>query len=288
LTDIQELFTIERAFYTGDFAQVIGNDISGYKETNKTRAQVLVARAKIYTGKARDVIAEFSSTPNPSLAAVKAYGEYYSGIKSGLSNIEKLIDTNADDAHVQFLGGLVLVAEKRYPEALALVGKHEGSLECTSLLVQIYLVQNRIDLAVKLVEDAKKWAQDNVVFNLCEAWTNLRQGDDKSQGAFYIYEELSSGGVSSARSFLGQAISQYELGRIPEAEELLREALELEPENPEALANSITLAIISGKDYSDLESKLEQVQRDHPSLMDLQDKSDLFDKIVSKYQAQMS
>ncbi|ANB12658.1 hypothetical protein AWJ20_920 [Sugiyamaella lignohabitans] len=279
-----ELFTIERAFYTGDYQQVISLDISGFKDPAKLRAQVLVARANIQLGKGRDVISQLNGSTEPDLAVVKAYAEYQAGIKTGLAAVEKLIQSNSENATVQYIGGLVLVAEKKYPEALQLLGQHQGSLECVSLIIQIHLIQNRPDSAAKLVNEARKWAQDNVVFNVSEAWTNLRLGPEKAQSAFYIYEELATGGVASARSLLGQGVAQIELGRYPEGEELISEALQLEPENPEVLANAIASAILNGKDYTDYESKLEQVQRDHPSLVALKEKSDLFDKVAAKYQ----
>lgn len=41
-------------------------------------------------------------------------------------------------------------------------------------MVQIYLQQNRADLALKEVQAAKRWAQDNLLINLAEAWVGMR------------------------------------------------------------------------------------------------------------------
>ena len=54
----------------------------------------------------------------------------------------------------------------------------EGSLlmtECSvALSVQIYLQTNRVDLAVKEVAAAKRWAQDSLLVNIAESWVGLR------------------------------------------------------------------------------------------------------------------
>lgn len=44
----------------------------------------------------------------------------------------------------------------------------------TALIVQIYLQQNRTDLALKEVQAARKWAQDSLLVNIAESWVGLR------------------------------------------------------------------------------------------------------------------
>jgi hypothetical protein len=43
-----------------------------------------------------------------------------------------------------------------------------------ALIVQIYLQQNRTDLALKEVLAAKRWAQDSLLVNIAESWVGLR------------------------------------------------------------------------------------------------------------------
>jgi len=47
---------------------------------------------------------------------------------------------------------------------------------------------------------------------------------------------------------LGQANAELHLGRLPEAESTLRQALEKDPQNPDILATAIACATLSGKD----------------------------------------
>jgi coatomer protein complex subunit epsilon len=58
--------------------------------------------------------------------------------------------------------------------------------------------------------------------------------------------------TSAAKSLIGQAVAEMHLGRFPEAEAALQQALEKEPENADAIANSIVLNVFSGKESSEL------------------------------------
>ena len=111
----------------------------------------------------------------PDLAAVKALALYASGDESaGLAEAEKLVESASDNAFVQVLAGMVLAAAGKSEEALALLAKHQGSLEAVALVTQIHLMNNRTDLALKEVTAAKKWAQDSLLINIAESWAGLR------------------------------------------------------------------------------------------------------------------
>lgn len=47
-------------------------------------------------------------------------------------------------------------------------------VEAVALIVQIHLEQNRLDLAIKEVTAARRWAQDSLLVNLAESWVGLR------------------------------------------------------------------------------------------------------------------
>jgi coatomer protein complex subunit epsilon len=47
-------------------------------------------------------------------------------------------------------------------------------VEAVALIVQIHLVQNRLDLAIKEVAAARRWAQDSLLVNIAESWVGLR------------------------------------------------------------------------------------------------------------------
>lgn len=82
---------------------------------------------------------------------------------------------------------------------------------------------------------------------------NAIQGGESYQQAYYVYEELAQAtATTSATSLVGQAISELHLSRLPEAEVVLQQALEKYPENPHALANSIVLHHLLGKDSDEI------------------------------------
>lgn len=94
--------------------------------------------------------------------------------------------------------------------------------------------------------------------------------------------------TSATKSLVGQAVAELHLGRLPEAEAALQQAVQKDPDDMEAIANSIVLDVISGKDTSEHTSSLEGTAPEHPLLVDLQEKSSLFDQAAGKYSAKVA
>lgn len=59
---------------------------------------------------------------------------------------------------------------------------------------------------------------------------------------------------SAAKSLVGQAVAELHLGRLPEAEAALQQAMQIDSRDAEAIANTIVLSVLSGKDTTDLMS----------------------------------
>lgn len=67
-----------------------------------------------------------------------------------------------------------------------------------------------------------------------------------------MYEELAQvPSTSTARTLVGQAVAELHLGRLPEAEVALQQALEKVPNYEEALANMVVLSVLAGKDATE-------------------------------------
>ena len=115
------------------------------------------------------------------------------------------------------------------------------------------------------------------------------QGGERYQSAFYVFEEMAQSPSSSAtKSLVGQAVAELHLGRLPEAEAALEQAMQRDPNDAEAIANMIVLNTISGKDAKDLRGKLEATQAEHPLLEDLREKGKAFDAAAGKYAAKVA
>ena len=106
-------------------------DTTSLSSENKTPARVLQLRAQIADGQGKDVLATVGKQGSePDFAAVKAYAQYSVGETStAVDAVEKLAEASSDNATVQILCGTVLQASGKTEEALALLSKHQGSLE---------------------------------------------------------------------------------------------------------------------------------------------------------------
>jgi coatomer subunit epsilon len=293
LTPLAELLNITTAFYTHAYQEVLDFDVSALSAQNKSAAQILKYRAQIALGQQSAVASALKSSKDPSSRALVTLAKYSNGDASGLEAASKLAEEEPEDADVQVIAGTILAAGEEYAKAIELLSKHQGSLQAVGLLVQIHLQQHRTDLALKEVAAAKRWANDSLLINLAESWTNLRVGSsEKYQSAFYVFEELATApGATSTTAIVGQAVSEMHLGRWEEANAALEQAMAMEGSSPESIANMAVLASITGKKNEQVQELLKQLssqQKGHPLLTDLQEKSDLFDQAATKYSAKAS
>ncbi|KIX06415.1 uncharacterized protein Z518_04391 [Rhinocladiella mackenziei CBS 650.93] len=288
-----ELLNITTAFYTHAYPAVLDFDTSSLSAENRTTAQILKYRAQIALGQSSAVISSLKPSQDAASRSLVALARQSSGDSSAVETASSLADSDPEDAVVQICAGTVLASAGEYGKAIELLNKHQGNLEAVALLVQIHLMQNRTDLAVKEVQAAKRWAQDSLLINLAESWTNLREGgSDKYQSAFYVYEELASApGNTSPTALVGQAVAELHLGRTEEADAALQQALALENADVQAIANSVVLGSIMGKKSELIQELLKQLQekdKDHALLKDLEEKSHAFDTAAAKYSAKIA
>ncbi|KAI9834338.1 MAG: hypothetical protein M1826_004264 [Phylliscum demangeonii] len=281
-----ELLNLHNAFHQGQYNAVLAFDTRSLSAENRIPARVLTLRARIALGQAEDVLAELEGgEEEPDFVAVAAFAHFTSGDSEAATKaIDRLLAEAPENTTVQVLGGTILQGVGRSEDALTLLAKHEGSLEAVMLVTQIHLQQNRTDLALKEVQAARRWAQDSLLVNLAESWVGLRVGGEKYREAFYVFEELAQApSTSSPKSFLGQAIAEVHLGRLPEAEAALQRAMEQDASNADIIANAVVASVLSGKDPEELISSLRDKSPGHLLLRDLQDKSAQFNQAAAKY-----
>ena len=203
---------------------------------------------------------------------------------SAVKEAEKLSEKHGDNLTVQLLSSTILYRAGNPEAALALLSKHQGSLDAVALQIQIHLLTNRPDLAAKEAKSARSFAQDALLVNLAESWIGVRKGGEEYQKAFYVFEELAQNPSSaSATSLTAQGVSEMHMGRTEEALAALQRAVELEPENAEALANWYVLEKVSGRDGAEARSRLEKVDKQHEVLKGLAEKKGAFAAAMEKY-----
>ncbi|KAF1918487.1 coatomer epsilon subunit-domain-containing protein [Ampelomyces quisqualis] len=281
-----ELINIHSAFHAGAFQQVLDFDTSSFSSSNALPVRVLQLRSKIALGHAKDVSAELASEQTPDLIAVKLLADQEQG-KDVISQAKKLAEQHGqENLNVQLLGGIVLEKAGETEEALALLSKHQGSLDAVALIVQIHLSQNRTDLASKEAQRARKWAQDSLLVNIAESWVGMREGGDKYQSAFYVFEELAQTSQSqSPHSLVAQAVSELHLGRLPEAEAALQQAIAIDPKSADTIANLVVLNTLLGRssETAVLKEQLAAADGEHRALRDWKEKKGEFEKAAAKY-----
>jgi coatomer protein complex subunit epsilon len=125
-----ELINIHNHFHQGQYDEVISFDITSLSPENTLPARVLQLRARVALGQAAEALADVKGATEPELQAVGALAELALGnVDAAVSAVEQLAaaESGAENATVQVLGGTVLQAAGKPEEALALLGRHQGS-----------------------------------------------------------------------------------------------------------------------------------------------------------------
>ena len=263
-------------YHRGHFQEALDFDSSAISPDAQLPLRVLQLRARIALGEAAYVLSELAKgdAAVPELAAVRAMALFVAGKQdAGLAEAEKLAASDADNAYVQVIAGTVLAAADRSDEALSVLARHQGSLEAVALVVQLHLAANRPDAAAREVGAARKWAQDSLLVNLAESWVGLRAGGDRYQQAFYEFEDMP----------VHQAVAELHLGRLPEAEAALGQVRAERPDDVGALANSVALEALAGRETDALVAELARAAPVHPLVADLKEKEELFTQCAAKY-----
>ncbi|CAK7273857.1 hypothetical protein SEPCBS119000_005872 [Sporothrix epigloea] len=284
-----ELINIHDNFHQGQYQKVVDFDASSLSTENALFARIIQLRARLELGDAKAVLAEVKGETDPALQAVGALADQRAGRgDAAVTTITMLANSAANNATVQVVGGTVLQAAGKSEEALSLLSKHDSNLDAVALIVQIYLEQNRNDLALKEVLSARRWAQDSLLVNLAESWVGLRLGGERYQQAFYVFEELAQAPASSSvRSLVAQAVSELHLGRVEEALAALHQAAKADPQAADVAANRLVLATLTGDNAIEARTKLQSIDAQHKLLVDLEEKMELFDKAAAKYKAKV-
>lgn len=284
-----ELQTIHTAFTQSQYTSVLADhDSSSFSEPNHLPAQILQYRAQCALGNYDEVISSISDSDAkacPDLSAARTYAAYLKNPSAGaVGEAERLAEQYGDNPTVQLLCSSIFTLAGNTDAALALLSKHQGSLDAVAMIVQIHLLTNRPDLAAKEAKSARSFAQDALLVNLAESWVGMRKGGEEYQKAFYVFEELAQNPSSaSAVSLTAQAVAELHLGRTEEAGAALQSALALEDSYADALANLFVLETVAGRDGAEARRKLEGVDKGHELLKGLEEKRAAFQQAREKY-----
>lgn len=219
----------------------------------------------------------------PEFQLVLLLAKYQAGALSSDATVEKLEtilsgDISAQDSTALLVGATIFMNLDMPNKALKVL--HQSSdILCDAMSVHCLIMMNRFDLAEKIVRKMLIKNEDALSCQLASAELYLAQGGEKVTEALNIYQELQEKNKPSTLLLNGQAIALISLGRLADAESLLRQALDIDPNHSASLLNMISIAIRTGRPFDSINRYTAQVRdtdRSHPFLKSLDDMVNTF------------
>ena len=307
--NVDELFDIKNAFYTGNFQTCI-NEAQKLKVSDpelSTDRDVLMYRSYLALKKYRVVLEEVGPSSKPLLKPLAMLAQFLSSPnkrESIVTEVDSLMSGDVDVTnYVQLIVAASVYLGVDQPESALRVLHPSDHLECLALKIQALLAIHRPDLAKKELKVMTEKDEDATITQLAMAWTNLSLGGDKIQEAYYIYQEMIDKLGSTATLLNGQAVTFLAQGKYSEAEAALNEAMEKDPNNPDTLVNMIVLTQHQGKAPEVVQrnvsaismliptvqvsnrylSQLKDMDPNHSFVLKLNSKEQDFDRMVLQY-----
>ncbi|GIY62286.1 hypothetical protein CEXT_514512 [Caerostris extrusa] len=287
-----QLFEIRNSFYIGNYQHCI-NEAQNLKVNDPSiqlERDIFMYRAYIAQNKYGVVINDITSSSAPELQHIKMLAVYLNGdtdkTKEVVNSFEKQIQNiDPEDKILPLVAGLVFCLEEDYDSALRLLHKSDN-LECRALTIQIYLKMNRIDLAQKELNSLKEIDEDCTLTQMSQAWVNLQKSGDKLQDAYYTFQELTDKYATTPLLLNSQAAALFALGKFEEAQPVLQEALDKDPNSPDTLANMVVATQHIGKTHEVSKRYLTQLQHsysNHPFVKDFHNREQEFVRLSKMY-----
>ncbi|GFT96472.1 coatomer subunit epsilon [Nephila pilipes] len=286
------LFEIRNSFFIGNYQYCI-NEAQKLKFNDPSvqlEKDIFMYRAYIAQHKYGVVINDITSSSEPELQHIKMLAVYLSGNADKKKDVvvsleNKLQNVNPEDKILPLIAGLIYYLDENYDSTLRLLHKSDN-LECRALTIQTYLKINRVDLAQKELNSMKEIDEDCTLTQLSQAWVNLNKSGDKLQDAYYTFQEMIDKYANTPVLLNGEAAALCAMGKYEEAESLLQEALDKDPNCPETLINMIVVSQHLGKTNEVSTRYLSQLKdscKDHPFVKDYNSKEQEFDRLAKIY-----
>eukprot|EP01090_Pellita_catalonica_P002537 TRINITY_DN1210_c0_g1_i1.p1 TRINITY_DN1210_c0_g1~~TRINITY_DN1210_c0_g1_i1.p1 ORF type:complete len:305 (-),score=47.46 TRINITY_DN1210_c0_g1_i1:602-1516(-) len=297
MNGVDELFEVRNNFYIGNYQSVVNEALvlSPASEEQTLERDILLHRAYVAQEDYDTVFDEVEDNAPPPLIAVRTLATYL----SDENNSKKVLDTVktwpqlppfANDDNVRLISGIIYSLAGDYEAALRAM--HESkSLECRVFIIQLYLLINRVEHALKELSNVQKMDDMSTLTQLAQAWVDLFINDQaKIEEAFVIFTELVQ--KWSPTPLLLNGLAVCHLHRIHEeregklAEKELLSSLEKDNKNPDTLANLIAVQLHVGKSTDFVQryvKRLNSNSASHPWVKELSEFSDSFDNNSARY-----
>lgn len=292
---VDELFEVRTAFYLGNYNQCIyeSNKVKSTPE-KKLEKEAFMYRAYMAQKKYGVVLDEIKSSSPKELQAIRHFAEYLASSPEKkeqlVASADKTLASGVDDnvmgplmaANIHFYDGNHEAALR----CLNGAGSTKDALESMALTIQILLSIDRVDLAKKELKKMQESDDDATLTQLALAWFNLAIGGDKLQDSYYIFQELGDKHGSTPLLLNGQAAALIAQGKLEEAETVLQEAMDKDPNHPETLINMVVLSQALGKapeTANRFMSQLKDSHHNHPFVKSYLSKEAEFDRLTRNY-----
>ncbi|XP_055588180.1 coatomer subunit epsilon [Uranotaenia lowii] len=286
--EVDELFDVKNSFYIGNYQHCI-NEANKISKPSLEK-DIFMYRAYIAQNKFRVVLDEIKANNDTPLLAIRYLAEYLSN-KSRKEAIVALFDEkfkgdiNALDVLWIIVGSIIYNNEGTYESALKILhGNYH--LECLSLQLQCLLHMSRVDLAKQVLQTMQEKDDDATLTQLSQAWLNIQLGGEKLQDAFFIFQDFCDKFSPSLLLLNGQAVCYIGQQKYDDAENVLRECLNRDPNNYDALINLLVLSQQKEKTNSQFSRYLSQLLDEHKDsalVSNYNRKQSEFDRLVLQY-----
>jgi len=295
--DTDPLFELRNLFLIGNYQAAIneGLTLDHLPEAYKVERDVIIYRSYIAKGDYNIVLEEIKdSNPNAALVAVKALASYLSSernkdivlttIKSWPSD-PRMVNNDV----VQLVSGLISFYEENYDEVFRALHQSR-SLEGRALLVRAFIQIDRLDLAQKELGTMQGIDDDATATQLATAWLDIALGGEKLEEAFFILTELTEKWNSTP--LLLNGLASVHLKRLDKpdepknAEKLLLQAMEKNPNDADTLVNLVALYQHMGKPKEVVNRYLNQAKArtpKHPYIKELELLEQSWERLVSRF-----
>jgi len=265
------LIDVKNSYYMGNFQQCINESqkLRGLTVEQTLLRDLFLYRAYIAQKKFTVVLDEIRPNSPPELLSLRLLVEFLSSSNKRDAIVEKLekeLSSGFDAGNVMkiLVAGMIYHHVGNYESALRVLHQAEN-LECSALTIQTLLAIDRVDLAQKELQNMHERDEDATLTQLATTWVNLRIGGDKYQEAFYIAQEMVDK-YGSTPVLLNLLASCYiAQGKNTEAETVLQDALDKDPNNASTLINLFMNSHFVGKSPEVSSRYLSQLKDAHPN-----------------------
>jgi len=298
---VDELFDTKNAYYIGAFQQCITNAQKLKVQSNtqlKLDRDCYLYRSYVAQKKYGVVFDEIPINSNQfALKSIRFYAAYLNNIESddalpsAVSSFEKIFNEFEPTHHLAWLPNVLLASVYYHANDIdsalrTLSGTSVEALEVRALNIQCFLALDRVDLAKRELKKMQDSDEDATLTQLASAWISLMLGGEKVQDAYYTFQDMADKTKSTSLLLNGMATAYLSQSKQDEADGTISEAQGIDDNCAETLINAIKNRHLAGKGIESgtrFLSELKSNHKNHPFMVDYNEKEALFDRLAGQY-----